>query len=126
VHYLLMIYDDEKTFAGMPEAKKTALMQEYRAFTRDIVKSGHFRAGAQLQPTSEGTTVRKRNGRHVITDGPFAETKEHLGGYYPVECKDLDEAIAIAGRIPSIRVGGSIEARPLVPTFEAARTPPAR
>ena len=126
MHYLLMIYDDEKTFAGMPEAKRTALMQEYRAFTRDIVKSGHFRAGAQLQPTSKGSTVRETNGRHVITDGPFAETKEHLGGYYLVECKDLDEAIAIAGRIPSIRVGSSIEARPLVPTSEAARTPPAR
>ncbi len=70
--------------------------------------------------------MREKNGKRVTTDGPFAETKEQIGGYYLVECKDLDEAISIAGRIPSIRAGGSIEVRPLVPTSEAARTAAAR
>src|SRR5690242_11825545 len=125
MQYLLMIYDDEKTFWKLPEAQRTKLIQEYQEFTQGIVKSGHFRAGAQLQPTSTSTTVRERNGKRVTTDGPFAEAKEQLGGYYLVECKDLDEAIAIAARIPSVR-SGSIEVRPLVPTSEAARTPPGR
>ncbi len=125
MQYMLLIYDDEKAFAHMPEAQRGKMMKEYSEFTQSIVKSGHFRAGSQLQLTSNATTVREKNGKTVTVDGPFAETKEQLGGYYLVECKDLDEALAIAKRIPSVR-SGSIEVRPLVPTSEAARTAPAR
>jgi hypothetical protein len=125
MQYMLLIYDDERAFAKVTEAQKGKMMQEYREFTQDIVKSGHFRAGSQLQATASATTLREKNGKIVTVDGPFAETKEQLGGYYLVECKDLDEALAIAKRIPSVR-SGSIEVRPLVPTSEAARTPPAR
>jgi hypothetical protein len=82
---------------------------------QSIVKSGHYLAGAKLQSSATATTVRGRNGKPVLTDGPFAETKEQLGGYHLVECKDLDEALSIAKRIPTIRVGGTIEVRPLEP-----------
>lgn len=126
MQYMLMIYDDEKQFAKMPESQRGKMMQAYGEFTQGIVKSGHFRAGSQLQPTSNATTIREKNGKAVTFDGPFAETKEQLGGYYLVECKDLDEAIEIAKRIPSVRTGGAIEVRPLVPTSQAARTPPAK
>jgi hypothetical protein len=86
------------------------LMQEYMAFTQDIVKTGKFKAGERLESSSGATTVRVRNGETLITDGPFAETREQLGGYYIVEAKDRDEAIAIAERIPGARAG-SIEVR---------------
>jgi hypothetical protein len=115
MQYLLMIYDNEKTFATMPEATRNKLMQEYGVFTQGIVKSGHFRAGAQLQPSSTATKVKLENGKRATTDGPFVETKEQLGGYYLVECKDLNEALSIAGRIPSLEVGGTIEVRPILP-----------
>ena len=81
MQYMLLIYDDEKAFAKMPQAQIGKLMQEYGKFTQSIVKSGHFRAGSQLQPTSTTTTVREKNGKRVTTDGPYAETKEQLGGY---------------------------------------------
>ena len=114
MQYMLLIYDDEKRWKSMPETELNKVMQEYGEFTQGIVKSDHFRAGSQLQPTSTATTVRERAGRTTTTDGPFAETKEQLGGYYLIECRDLDEAIAIAARVPSVRVGGSVEVRPLV------------
>ena len=125
MQYLLMICDDEKNLAKMSDARRGELMKEYGQFIEDIVKSGQFRAGAQLQPTSSATTVRLKNGKRITTDGPFAETKEQIGGYFLVECESLDAALAIAARIPSARTGGSIEGRPLVPTSVAARTPPA-
>jgi hypothetical protein len=93
-------------------------MQEYGEFIQGIVKSGHYRAGAKLQPTSMATTVREQQGKRITTDGPFAETKEQLGGFHLVECQDLDEAIAIAARIPTLRVGGSVEVRPVMPASE--------
>jgi hypothetical protein len=115
MQYMLLIFDSEKHMKDLPEATMAKLMQEYREHTQSIVQSGHFRAGAQLQPTATATTVREQGGKRITTDGPFAETKEQLGGYYLVECKDLDEAIGIAARIPSVRYGGSIEVRPVVP-----------
>ncbi len=118
MQYLLMCCFDETRWEQLPNAQREQIMQEYREFIQTIVKSGHFRGGAKLQPTSMATTVRQRNGKLVITDGPFAETKEQLGGYHLVECQDLDEALAIAGRIPTLPVGGVIEVRPLVPTSE--------
>jgi hypothetical protein len=124
MQYLLLIYDNEKTFAKLSDAERGRIMKEYGEFTQGIVTSGHFRAGSQLQATSHATTLREKNGKVVTVDGPFAETKEQLGGYYLVECADLDEALGIAKRIPSVR-SGSIEVRPLVPTSQAARTPAA-
>ena len=125
MQYLLLIYDNERALSSLSKDQLGKMMQGYGELTQSIVKSGHFRAGGQLQPTSTATTVREKNGKEVTVDGPFAETKEQLGGYYLVECKDLDEALSIARRIPSVH-SGSIEVRPLVPMSEAARTAPAR
>jgi hypothetical protein len=113
MHYLLMCCIDEELWAKLPEARKTQVMREYDEVLKAVGKSGQLRASAKLGPSSASTTVRERNGKPVVTDGPFAETKEQLGGYHLVECKDLDEALAIAARIPTIRVGGSIEVRPV-------------
>jgi hypothetical protein len=118
MQYMLMCCFDERRWAEMPEPQRQAIMREYGEFVQGIVRSGHYRAGAQLQSTSMATTVREKNGKLTTTDGPFAETKEQLGGYHLIECRDLDEAISIAKRIPTLRVGGSIEVRPLVPTSE--------
>ena len=111
--YLCLIYDDEKKMAGMSQAEGDKFMGEYFAFTEDIRKSGHLVAGEALQPIETATTLRLRNGKLSTTDGPFAETKEQLGGFYLVEAKDLNEAIQVASRIPSVRTG-SIEVRPVV------------
>ena len=111
--YLCLIYDDEKVWETMPKEQSEAMMGEYFAFTEDIKKSGHYRAGDALQPISTATTVRVRNGKISTTDGPFAETKEQLGGYYLIDAKDLNDAIQVAARIPSARVG-SIEIRPVI------------
>ena len=111
--YLCMIYDDESKWEKMSKAETDTWMGEYNAFTESIKKSGNYIGGEALQPTATATTVRVRNGKIASTDGPFVETKEQLGGYYLVEAKDLNEAIAIAARIPSARLGG-IEVRPLI------------
>jgi hypothetical protein len=118
MQYMLLCCFDEERWATMPDAQKDQIMQEYSAFIQGIVKSGHYRAGARLQPTSMATTVREQQGKRITTDGPFAETKEQLGGFHLVECQDLDEAIAIAARIPTLRVGGSVEVRPVMPASE--------
>ncbi len=114
MRYMLLIYDDEKVREKMSEEEKGAIFQQYRGFGQGIRKSGAFQAGDPLQPTSTATTVRMRNGKTITTDGPYAETKEQLGGYYIVEARDLDAAIAIAARIPSVRLGGVIEVRPIM------------
>jgi hypothetical protein len=114
MEYMLLIYQQEAQWQTMPEAERQKLFREYGAFTESIVKAGNFKAGAPLQPTTMATTVRVRDGKTVTTDGPFAETREQLGGYYLVEAKDLDEAIGMAARIPSARAG-SIEVRPIMP-----------
>jgi hypothetical protein len=113
MQYLLMIYENEKVWADMPEATRGKMFGEYRDFTNAITSSGHFKAGDALQPVSTATTVRVRDGKTQVTDGPFAETREQLGGYYLIEAKDLDEATKIAARIPSAR-HGSIEVRPIM------------
>ena len=112
MQYLLMIYQNEAEYAKYPDALNGKMLAEYGAFTQSIVQSGHFKAADRLQPTSTATTVRVRDGKTLTTDGPFAETREQLGGYYIVEAKDLDAAIAIAARIPTARLG-SIEVRPI-------------
>ena len=111
MQYMLLIYETEGRKLAPNEQNQ--LMQEYMVFTQDIVKAGKFKAGDPLEPTSTATTVRVRNGKTATIDGPFAETKEQLGGYYIVEANDLDEAIAIAARIPGARTG-SIEVRPVM------------
>ncbi len=113
MQYLLLIYHSEAEFGKLTEAEKGALHQAYGPFTESLNQSGHFRAGNGLQPTSTATTVRVRSGKRIVTDGPFAETKEQLGGYYLIEAKDLDDVIAIAGRIPSAKMG-SVEVRPVM------------
>jgi hypothetical protein len=110
--YLCLIYDDEKTWTTMSQADAQAMMGEYFAFTEGIKQSGHHLAGEALKPVNTATTVRVRNGKMSTTDGPFAETKEQLGGFYMIEAKDLNEAIQIASRIPSAKTG-SIEVRPV-------------
>ena len=110
--YLCLIYDDENSFAALSKAQIDGIMAEYRAFTDTIKRSGHYLAGSQLAPVRSASTVRVRNGRMSATDGPFAETKEQLGGYYLIQAADLNEAMQIASRIPSARIG-SVEVRPL-------------
>ncbi len=108
MQYLLLIYENEKRFSqGYPDAE----LAEYRAFGKEFAKA--ITGGHALQATSTATTVRVREGKRLTTDGPFAETKEQLGGYYLVEARDLDEAIGIAAKIPGARTG-SIEVRPLM------------
>jgi hypothetical protein len=111
--YLCLIYDDENTWATMPKAESEAYMGEYFSFTEGIRASGQYVAGEALQPVQTATTVRIRNGKLSTTDGPFAETKEQLGGFYLIEARDLNEAIQVASRIPSARLG-SVEVRPVV------------
>ena len=113
MQYLLLIYEDEKLSNGMNEADMGQLMADYNAFTKEIKDSGAHRAGEALTPTNTATTVRVREGKTLTTDGPFAETREQLGGFYLVEAKDLDEATAIAAKIPTAKTG-SIEVRPIV------------
>jgi hypothetical protein len=110
--YLCLIYDDEKKWETMSKAEADAYMGEYFAFTDAIKGSGHYIAGEALQPVQTATTVRSRNGKLSTTDGPFAETKEQLGGYYLIEARDLNDALQVAQRIPSVRTG-SIEVRPI-------------
>jgi len=113
MRYLCLIYNDEKSMAGMSKDEGDAIMGEYFQFTQDIRKSGHYVAGEALHPVHSATTVRVRNGRTSPTDGPFAETKEQLGGFYLIEAKDLNDAMQVAARIPTARFG-SIEVRPVV------------
>jgi hypothetical protein len=113
MQYMLLIYDEEKKWGTMSEAERGKIFGEYGALTEGIKKSGQWVSGAPLQPTASATTVRVKDGKTITTHGPFAETREQLGGYYLVEAKDLDEATAIAAKIPSARFG-SIEVRPLM------------
>jgi len=111
--YLCLIYDDEQLWARMPKQENDAMMGEYFEFDSAMRASGHVLAGDALQPVSTATTIRIRNGKLSTTDGPFAETKEQLGGYFLIEARDLNEAIGVAARIPSVRVG-SVEIRPIM------------
>ena len=117
MQYLLLIYGNESYWGKLSEAERKAISDEYTEYTEytnNIAQSGHLRGGNELKAISTASTVRVRNKKRAITDGPFAETKEQLGGYYLVEAKDLDEALALAARIPSAR-WGSIEVRPINP-----------
>jgi hypothetical protein len=113
MRYALLIYNSEQDWTAQSEEESQAQFDEYMAFTKDIVDRGLHKGGEALQLTSTATTVRVRDGETVTTDGPFAETKEQLGGFYIVDCKDLDEAIEVAARIPDVRKG-SVEIRPIM------------
>jgi hypothetical protein len=111
--YMLLICDDEKAWAGLSDSERQELIGRYRALTTDIKASGHYVGGSQLHPTTMATSVRVRDGKRLVTDGPFAETREQLGGYFIVDAKELDEALGIAARIPAAETG-TIEVRPLI------------
>jgi hypothetical protein len=113
MQFLCLIYEAESLMATRSEQENGAIFQGYMAFTDDVQKAGKLVAGDALLPTDTATTVRVRNGETLITDGPFAETKEQLGGYYLLECESLDEALQWAAKIPSA-TSGSIEVRPIM------------
>jgi hypothetical protein len=111
MQYLLMCCFDETAWNNLPGAEKDKIMRDYGEWVQNLVNTGHFRGGAKLHPAPSATTVRMKNGRTVFTDGPFAETKEQLGGYHVIDCMDLNEAMSIAARIPTLPAGGSVEVR---------------
>lgn len=111
--YMFLIYAEERNEVQMTPAEREAMLAEYFAFTQATQAKGVYVAGDELKPTPTATTVRPRSSQLVPTDGPFAETKEQLGGFYILECQDMDEAVAWAAQIPSARYG-SIEVRPIV------------
>jgi hypothetical protein len=112
MNYVLLIYVNEEVIAGMADEERGAYFQQRAAYEADVQQRGIKTGGAPLQPTGNSTTVRIRDGQTLITDGPFAETKEQLAGFYVLECKDLDEAIALANKMPDAKYG-SIEVRPV-------------
>ncbi len=113
MQYLCLIYEDESYMMSRSEEEQQEIMSGYWAFTTEVKENSQHVAGEALLPTETATTVRVRDGNRVTTDGPFAETKEQLGGFYLLDCKDLDEAIELASKIPSAKYG-SIEVRPVM------------
>ena len=114
MQFLLLIYGSERHWDTKDSGERDKILAEYTAYTKSIAESGHLRGANELDVTTTASTVRVRDGKQLLTDGPFAETKEQLGGYYLVEAKDKKEALALAARIPSAR-WGSIEVRPIIP-----------
>ncbi len=113
MRYMMLIYTDETAESRRTAAQNEAVMAEYGSFTNEVRQRGSFLNGDALQPTTTATTVRTRGGKAVALDGPFAETKEQLGGFYILDCQDLDEAIELAAKIPAAKVG-SVEIRPIL------------
>jgi hypothetical protein len=118
MQYLCLIYSDEKAWEKMSVEERESLYKDYFEFTEGIRKSGVYVGGNPLEKSTTATTVRVRDGRTATTDGPYAETKEQLGGYYLIEARDLNEAIAVASRIPGAR-HGAIEVRPILAQMPA-------
>jgi len=121
VKYILLIHHDEESFGKLTEGERQQVYSEYRALREQMKAAGQHVAGDRLYPTSSARTVRVRDGKQVVTSGPFAETREQLGGYFVVDVDDLDEAIAIAARIPSARTG-TIEVRQVAEAAVPAAT----
>jgi hypothetical protein len=111
--YLCLIYDEERDWAAMPRSESDAYLAECMSAQERIVADGHFIAGEALNQVATAVTLRIRNGKLSTTDGPFAETKEQLGGFYLIEARDRDEAVQVAARIPAARTG-CVEVRPVV------------
>jgi hypothetical protein len=114
VQYLLMCCANEAEWEKLPDSQRDTIMAEYGKVIDELKTSGRLLAGAKLDRTSSAVTIREKGGKRLITDGPFAETKEQLGGYHLIECKDRDEAVSIALRFPTLAVGCTIEVRPLL------------
>jgi hypothetical protein len=112
MRYVLMICSDESSVAALSPQEGQAMLAEYGKFSEAMAKRGVLQGGERLHPTTDATTVQVRNGEVLTSDGPFAETKEQIGGYFVVDCKDLDEAIEVAAKIPGARLG-TIEVRPI-------------
>jgi hypothetical protein len=113
--YVLLIHDDEAAMGSNENTEaRAAMYQDYEKFSNGLVERGLMRGGEELQPTSTATTVRMKDGAILTTDGPFAETKEQLGGFFLIECENLDQAIEAASEIPSVKYGGVVEVRPVV------------
>ena len=119
--YMLLIYHDEPTWHALTESERQEIYAEYRALIQELAPKGIYVVGDELQPSETAQTVRVRDGRPIVTDGPFAETREQLGGFFLIEAADINEANAIAARIPSARTG-SIEVRPVAVSTAAAGT----
>ena len=117
--YLLLIYNNEQSWNAITEGERQQIYGEYRKLREELLSTGQFVTGSQLQPISTATSVRIRDGKELVTDGPFAETHEQLAGYFLVEAQNLDEATGIAARIPSAKMG-TVEVRPLVETAAPA------
>jgi hypothetical protein len=115
MQFMLMCCIEEKRWLALPAAERDAVMKDYGQWVADLDRAGQHRASERLAGSPSARTLRFANGRPVVTDGPYAETKEQFGGFHIVECRDLDEALAIAARIPTLRVGGTIEARAVEP-----------
>jgi hypothetical protein len=111
MQYMLMCCFDETAWNNLPDVQKDKIMRDYADWVQNLVNTGRFLGGAKLHPASSATTVRMKNGRTVLTDGPFAETKEQLGGYHLIDCIDLNEAMSIAARNPTLPAGGTVEVR---------------
>ncbi len=112
--YLALIYGDAEQWDAMDEAQQEAVRDQYRAFAEDAGRRGALAGGHELDSPTTATTVRSGENGPVVTDGPFAETKEHLGGYFLLECESLDDAIELASKIPAARHGGAVEVRPVL------------
>jgi hypothetical protein len=114
MEFMLVCYNDEKHWDILPRSEQDRIVADCVAYAEDLKKTGHLRASGRLQPTATAKTIRGESGKSMILDGPFAETKEVLAGYYLVTCKDRAEAVAIAQRNPKLPFGGSIEVRPMI------------
>ena len=117
--YMFLLYGDESRWIDVTPEELQQVMQAYEAFSREVTEAGVFVSGEPLEVTSAATTVRVRDGEPVISDGPFAETREQLGGFYLLECPDLDAALAWAAKVPDLGEGGCVEVRPVM-DYEAA------
>jgi hypothetical protein len=111
---MLLIIGDESRYGEMAPEEQAAQLKRWSDYTKELVDAGAFVAGDGLQTSSSATTLRVQDGERILTDGPFAETKEQIGGYYTIECKDLDEAIDWAAKLPSAAFGGVTEIRPVM------------
>jgi hypothetical protein len=114
MEYMILIYSDERGWKNVEEAKLKTMYAEYGSYTQELIKAGVMRGGSELKPAATATTLRMRGGKVVSTDGPFAETKEQLGGYYLIDVPNLDDALKWAGKCPGTKTG-SVEVRPLNP-----------
>lgn len=114
MQYLLLCCFEESRWTALPTAERDRIMGEYGKLVQDLKSSGQLLGGAKLDGCASAMTVRKKSGKPDFVDGPFAETKEQLGGYHVIECKDQDEAVAIALRIPTLTAGGAVEVRPIL------------